>query len=83
MAEHYSKEGSSNMKKRWLPVLLAGAVVLNLAACGKKEPAGTTAAPTFAAPTEAAEAEQPYVEEQPAQNALDPAKPIPADTGTL
>ena len=71
------------MKKRWLPVLLAGAVVLNLAACGKKEPAGTTAAPTFAAPTEAAEAEQPYVEELPAQNALDPAKPIPADTGTL
>ena len=72
------------MKKRFLPVLLAAAVVLNLAACGKTEPSSTTAAQTFAPPAEAAEeAEQPYVEEHPAQNALDPAKPIPADTGTL
>ena len=72
------------MKKRFLPVLLAAAVVLNLAACGQKQASGTTAAQTFAPPTEAAKAaEQPYVEEHPAQNVLDPAKPIPADTGTL
>ncbi|MBQ7534372.1 MAG: leucine-rich repeat domain-containing protein [Stomatobaculum sp.] len=80
------------MKKRFIPVLLAAAVVMNFTACGSKEPAGTTAAQTFAAPaasasadastTAAAETES-FVEETAPARELDKSSPIPADTGTL
>ena len=67
--------------KRILALLLAFCMALCLAACGKTEPE-----PAAAEAPQAAEPETPddgYIEELPAKNELDPASPIPADTGAL
>ena len=60
------------MRHRALSVLLAGTLVLGLAACGGgNKPAETTAAPA------ATQAEAPFVEEEPPKNELDASNPIP------
>ena len=61
------------MKKRIL-VLAMVLLAIGLSACGGG---------SKPAEIQTAESEAPYVEETPAKNELDPASPIPADTGTL
>ena len=60
------------MRHRALSVLLAGTLVLGLAACGGgNKPAETTAAQA------GTQAEAPFVEEEPPKNELDASNPIP------
>ena len=61
--------------KKLLALLLALLMLLSLAACGKTATDGDNPL--------AIEQEEPYVEETPPANELDPSSPIPADTGTL
>ena len=61
--------------KKLLALLLALLMLLSLAACGKTATDGGNPL--------AIEQEEPYVEETPPANELDPSSPIPADTGTL
>ena len=57
---HHKREEEIKMRHRALSVLLAGTLVLGLAACGGgNKPAETTAAPA------ATQAEAPFVEEEP------------------